>query len=71
MMAIPTRLTAAMAAQLTAAGHWPNTTLAAVLRKVAIAHPDKIAVVDDRSRLSYRQLEQDVTRLATALRHRG
>ena len=70
-MAIPTRLTAAMAARLTAAGNWPNTTFAEVLHQVATAHSDKIAVVDDRTRLSYRQLEQDVTRLATALRHRG
>ncbi len=71
MAVIPTRLTPAMTARLTAAGHWPNTTFAAVLREVAATHPDKVAVVDDRIRLSYRQLDQDVTRVATALRHRG
>lgn len=71
MTAIRTRLTTAMAAGFTATGHWPNTTFAEVLRDVAATHPDKIAVVDDRTRLSFCQLDQDATRLATALRRRG
>src|SRR6266404_2360212 len=71
MAAITTRLTPAMATRLSASGRWPNTTFGDVLRRAAAAHPDKTAIVDDRTRLSYRQLDDMATCLAEALRRRG
>jgi cyclohexanecarboxylate-CoA ligase len=71
MTSITTRLSAALAAEFTDAGYWPNTTFSAVLSRVAGAHPDKTAVVDARTRLTYRQLDQLATRVALGLRARG
>jgi len=70
-MSIETRLTAAITADMVAGGHWPNRTFSATLSRAAATDPQKVAMVDDRMRISYRQLDDLVTRLATSLRERG
>jgi cyclohexanecarboxylate-CoA ligase len=68
---IPTRLTAAMAAEFSASGHWPNVTLGDVLRREARARPEKTAVVDARTRLGYGALDRLVDRVAAGLTAHG
>ena len=68
---IITRLTPAMAAALTRAGHWPNTTFAAAFMEQVRARPGKTAVVDDRVRLTYGELGARTRWLAAALSARG
>jgi cyclohexanecarboxylate-CoA ligase len=60
-----------MVAEFTRAGLWPHTTFSAVLAQVAAALPEKTAVVDDRTRLSYRQLDRLASRAAAGLRELG
>ncbi|MFC1992018.1 (2,3-dihydroxybenzoyl)adenylate synthase [Chloroflexota bacterium] len=48
-------------------GWWQNIPLGDVLDKAATLHPDKEALVDDRSRLTYSQLRETVDRLAIGL----
>jgi cyclohexanecarboxylate-CoA ligase len=50
---------------------WPNTSFSAVLASVASASPEKTAVADDHRRLSFRELDDLVTRAAGTLRARG
>jgi cyclohexanecarboxylate-CoA ligase len=71
MARIPTRLTPAMADAFTRAGYWPNTTFAAELGRQVRVRGGKIAVVDDRMRLTYRELGVRAARLAAALAARG
>jgi cyclohexanecarboxylate-CoA ligase len=53
------------------AGYWPNTTFSEVLARRAAEVPDKTALVDDRRRLTYRELDALATRLAAGLAARG
>jgi len=55
------------AEEYTRLGCWLNITLADVLDKAAELHPDKEALVDDRSRLTYLQLKDCVDGLALGL----
>jgi cyclohexanecarboxylate-CoA ligase len=71
MATVTTRLTPEMTARFVGAGRWPNETFGQVLARAAAAQPEKTAVIDDRSRLSYRQLDRLATRLAAALQQRG
>jgi len=41
------------------------------LRRSALAYPDKVAVIDQDRRYTYRELEERSRRLASALIHRG
>lgn len=50
---------------------WPGLTWAELLRKVADVYPDKPAVIDGNSRLTYSQLKDKVDRLAIALMNLG
>src|SRR3989304_4056588 len=52
-------------------GCWLNITLADVLDRAAEQCPDKEALVDDRSRLTYAGLRKTVARLAGALMRLG
>ena len=57
-MFFETTLTAARIAELTAAGVYPNLLLNDFVDCVAVARPDKTAIVDARSRYSYGELRQ-------------
>lgn len=48
-----------------------GSTLPEIFEHVARAHPDNIAVADDRGRLTYRELDARAQRLAAALRRAG
>jgi len=50
---------------------WENLTYGDILDRVASQHPDNIAVVDDRNRLTYRELKDQVDRFAIALLQLG
>jgi len=55
------------AARYRAAGHWDGRTLFSVLDTAAARWPDKAALVAGEQRLSYRELQQQATRLAARL----
>lgn len=61
------RLTPDVIEQYTAAGYWSDRTLCDVLEGNARRFPDKIALVDGRQRLTYREYASAVRRLATKL----
>lgn len=52
-------------AEYTEAGYWRDVTSNDALERCARAHPDKIAIVDPRIRLSYRDYEGRAKRLAS------
>ena len=52
-------------AEYTEAGYWRDITSNDALERCARAHPDKIAIVDPRIRLSYRDYEDRARRLAS------
>ena len=53
--------------EYTAKGWWDNLTYGDVLDRTVARYPDKIAVVDERCRLTYAQLKEKVDRFAIAL----
>ncbi|NUO46735.1 MAG: (2,3-dihydroxybenzoyl)adenylate synthase [Streptomyces sp.] len=57
-----------------AAGYWRGETFGGVLRERAVAHPDRIALVDpapERRTWTYRELDQRADRLAAGFTARG
>ncbi|REF68694.1 MULTISPECIES: class I adenylate-forming enzyme family protein [Paracoccus] len=54
-----------------ATGVWPDETFADVLRARTAAHPDREAVTDGKARLTYRQLEDAIIRVAVLLARSG
>ncbi|MEX5635136.1 (2,3-dihydroxybenzoyl)adenylate synthase [Parafrankia sp. FMc2] len=54
-----------------AEGYWHDQTLSEMLFATAERHPDKLAVIDRETRLSYRQLTDEVLRLAAGLQDLG
>ena len=52
-------------AEYTAAGYWRDITSNDALERCARTHPDKIAIVDPRTRLNYRDYEDRAKRLAS------
>jgi cyclohexanecarboxylate-CoA ligase len=66
-----TRLTPALIRQHTVSGAWPNTTFSAELARIAATSPDQTAVVDDRVRLSYAELDRATSAVARGLLARG
>lgn len=54
-----------------ATGVWPDETFADVLRARTAAHPDREAVTDGKARLTYRQLEDAIIRVADLLARSG
>ncbi|MDR5655460.1 class I adenylate-forming enzyme family protein [Ruixingdingia sedimenti] len=58
-------------ARYRAAGIWPDETFADVLRARVARHPDREAVSDGRNRLSYRELEDAILRVADLLARHG
>ncbi|MBW1999420.1 MAG: AMP-binding protein, partial [Deltaproteobacteria bacterium] len=57
--------------EYTRVGGWLNLTYGDLLDRAAEKNPDKIAVVDDRTRLTYRELKDKVDRFALALLELG
>ena len=55
------------AARYRAAGHWDGSSLFSVLERSATRWPDKAALVAGAQRLSYRELQDQATRLAARL----
>ena len=55
------------AARYRAAGHWDGSSLFSVLERSAMRWPDKAALVAGAQRLSYRELQDQATRLAARL----
>jgi cyclohexanecarboxylate-CoA ligase len=68
---IATRLTPAMIAEFAGGGWWPNETLGAVLRRQAVAAPEKTAVADARGRLAYGALNALADRVSAGLAAHG
>ncbi|SCU91264.1 putative acid-CoA ligase [Cupriavidus necator] len=66
-----TRLTAEIVARYTASGHWTGITLGHCAQERARTAPERIAVVDGSTVLSFGQLFEQGVRLAMALRRRG
>jgi acyl-CoA synthetase (AMP-forming)/AMP-acid ligase II len=58
-------MAASRMAEFIAAGYWRNTTSNDALEHIARAAPDKIAIVDPRGRLTYRDYENRAKRLAS------
>lgn len=54
-----------------AAGIWRDETFADVLRARVAAHPDREAVTDGKTRLTYRELEDAILRVADLLARNG
>ena len=53
MPSFETRLTPELIGRYTRSGHWGTETFYSVLALRAAAHPDRIAIVDHRSRVTY------------------
>jgi acyl-CoA synthetase (AMP-forming)/AMP-acid ligase II len=58
-------MAASRMAEFTAAGYWRNTTSNDALEHFAGVSPDKVAIVDTRGRLTYRDYEDRAKRLAS------
>ena len=70
-MPFATRLTPEMIERFTKSGHWGKETFYDLLSAVAVRHPERIAVVDAKSRVSYGELLEKVERTAAFLRKCG
>ena len=57
--------------EYTAKGGWLNLTYGDLLDRAATRYPDKIAVVDEKNRLTYEELRERVERFAIALLELG
>jgi non-ribosomal peptide synthetase component E (peptide arylation enzyme) len=66
-MAIPSLLTDELVDRYSEAGYWGSMTLADHLDQHAAYTPDRLAVVDSRSRVTYGQLKLATDRIALAL----
>ncbi|WHY58988.1 AMP-binding protein [Peribacillus simplex] len=52
-------------------GVWPNRTILDYLNDAIVKHPDKMAIIDKKSRFTYKQLGKLVDRIALGLLHIG
>ncbi len=66
-----TRLTTALVAAYEQAGHWRGQTLLDFVAATAHQDPERLALVDARSRITYRQLVAAVDRVALGLLELG
>ena len=53
MPSFETRLTPGLIERYTRTGHWGTETFYSVLARRAAAHPDRVAVIDHRARVTY------------------
>jgi non-ribosomal peptide synthetase component E (peptide arylation enzyme) len=66
-----TRLTPALIDRYTRSGHWGTETFHSILARRAAAHPDRVAVIDHRARVTYDQLLRRVDDVAAGLHDLG
>jgi non-ribosomal peptide synthetase component E (peptide arylation enzyme) len=71
MPVFQTRLTQELIERYTRSGHWSDETFYQVLARRAAAHPDRLAIVDHRHRVTYGELKARVDRTAAAFQHLG
>jgi non-ribosomal peptide synthetase component E (peptide arylation enzyme) len=62
-----TRLTPELIERYTRSGHWGAETFYSVLARRAVAHPDRVAIVDPRARVTYGELLRRVDDVAAGL----
>lgn len=70
-MTFATRLTPQMAARYAEGGYWGKETFYDLLSERVAAHPDREAIVDSRTRVTYRQLKDGIDRTAAFLKSQG
>jgi acyl-CoA synthetase (AMP-forming)/AMP-acid ligase II len=70
-MTFETRLTPELIENFTAAGYWGSETFYDLFSKRVAAHPDREALVDGRTRLTYSELDDNVLRTAAFLKAQG
>jgi len=70
-MAFQTRLTSHMIDEFTRSGDWRQETFYDFLSRCVAAHPEREAIVDPKTRVTYRQLQDNVDRTAAFLRSLG
>jgi non-ribosomal peptide synthetase component E (peptide arylation enzyme) len=66
-MKLDTRLTDDLIARYQRSGHWSSETFYTVLAARALAHPDRVAIVDRGRRVTYAELKTRVDRVAAGL----
>src|SRR5256712_2215364 len=71
MPSFKTRLSPALIDRYTRSGHWGHETFYSILASRANAHPDRVAVIDHRGPVTYRELRERVDRVAAGLHQLG
>jgi len=71
MPSFKTRLSPALIERYTRSGHWGHETFYAILAHRAEAHPDRVAIIDRRGAVTYRELRERVDRVADGLHQLG
>src|SRR5499433_1461247 len=66
-----TRLTPDLVERYTRTGHWGSHTFYGILAHRAEAHPDRVAIIDRRGAVTYRELRERVDRVADGLHQLG
>ena len=66
-MSFETRLTPETIDRYTASGHWGSETLHHILTRQASRHPDRVAIVDRGTNVTYAELAERVDRVAAHL----
>ena len=67
MPSFETRLTPELIDRYTRSGHWGTETFYSVLARRAAAHPDRVAIIDHRARVTYGELLRRVDDVAAGL----
>jgi non-ribosomal peptide synthetase component E (peptide arylation enzyme) len=70
-MAFETRLTPRMIERYVSSGWWGTETVYGLLNARVAEHPDREAIVDDRRRITYRELKDGIDRTAAFLKAQG
>ncbi|MGH7339093.1 MAG: AMP-binding protein, partial [Candidatus Rokuibacteriota bacterium] len=71
MPSFETRLSTDLIERYTRSGHWGSETFYSILARRAAAHPERVAVVDPRTRVTYGELRQRVDAVAAGLHALG
>src|SRR6266700_409627 len=67
MPSFKTRLSPALIDRYTGSGHWGHETFYSILASRANAHPDRVAVIDHRGPVTYRELRERVGAVANQI----
>jgi non-ribosomal peptide synthetase component E (peptide arylation enzyme) len=71
MPSFKTRLSPTLIERYTRSGHWGRETFYAILARRAEAHPERVAIIDRRGAVTYRELRDRVDRVAAGLHQLG